>query len=135
MPVTTIGIGDGGNEIGLGALPWEHLCRAILQGPAERIACRVATDHTLLAVVSNWAGYALALATTALRERTHLAGGWNCQKQRKLITALVQTGGAVGWSHPAARSHRRRTAAGDLPAKSRCIATRLLPLSVTSPLS
>ena len=44
--VTTIGIGDGGNEIGLGTIPWETLCKAITVGPAERVACRIATDFT-----------------------------------------------------------------------------------------
>lgn len=95
LPITTIGIGDGGNEIGLGCLPWEYLCQAILQGPAERIACRVATDWTLVAGVSDWGGYALGLALAALRGTPSAASAWNCAMQRELVMALVREAGAV----------------------------------------
>ena len=79
----------------MGRLPWEYLCQAILQGPAERIACRVATDWTLIAGVSNWGGYALALAVSALRGMPRAAAEWNCEGQRNLITAMIRDAGAV----------------------------------------
>ena len=56
--VPTIGIGDGGNEIGMGTIGWEVIHRNIPQG--GRIACRVATNHTIVAGVSNWGAWALA---------------------------------------------------------------------------
>lgn len=56
--VPTIGIGDGGNEIGMGTIGWEVIHRNIPQG--GRIACRVATTHTIVAGVSNWGAWALA---------------------------------------------------------------------------
>jgi len=56
--VPTIGIGDGGNEIGMGTVGWEVIHRNIPQG--GRIACRVATNHTIVAGVSNWGAWALA---------------------------------------------------------------------------
>lgn len=59
MPdVPTIGIGDGGNEIGMGTVGWDVIHQNIPQG--GRIACRVATDHTIVAGVSNWGAWALA---------------------------------------------------------------------------
>lgn len=56
--VPTIGIGDGGNEIGMGTMGWEVIHRNIPQG--GRIACRVATNHTIVSGVSNWGAWALA---------------------------------------------------------------------------
>jgi len=55
----TIGIGDGGNEIGMGTIPWQVIASNILNGLGGKIACRVKTDTTIVAGVSNWAGYAL----------------------------------------------------------------------------
>eukprot|EP00466_Bigelowiella_natans_P001103 jgi/Bigna1/88483/estExt_fgenesh1_pg.C_320151 len=52
--VSSTGIGDGGNELGMG--------KVIASGVpnAEVIACTVATDHLITCSVSNWGGYALA---------------------------------------------------------------------------
>jgi hypothetical protein len=93
--IKTIGIGDGGNEIGMGALPWE-LLRATLKGElAGRIICRVATDYLILAGVSNWGGYALACAAANLGGRTDLIDAWNEDRQRHLIEALVRDAAAI----------------------------------------
>jgi hypothetical protein len=90
LPITTIGIGDGGNEIGLGTVPHDVLCQAIAKGPAERIICRIATAWTILAGVSNWGGYALALATVALKDRSALARLPDEVGVRKLVECLVR---------------------------------------------
>ncbi len=57
--IFTIGIGDGGNEIGMGSIPWQVIARNIANGLGGKIACRVAADATIVAGASNWAGYAL----------------------------------------------------------------------------
>jgi hypothetical protein len=93
--MVTIGVGDGGNEIGMGQVPWEVLSRAIATGPAGRVACRVATTYTLAAGVSNWGGYALAAAVCALRGRRELVRRWPADDQRRLIETLVREAGAV----------------------------------------
>jgi hypothetical protein len=61
----TIGIGDGGNELGMGKIPWRVLARNVRDG--GRVACRTVTDHTIICGVSNWGGYALAAGICALR--------------------------------------------------------------------
>src|ERR1700722_928532 len=48
--LTTIGIGDGGNEIGMGKISAEVIGRNIPNG--ELIACRVATDYLVVCGVS-----------------------------------------------------------------------------------
>lgn len=110
LPITTIGMIDGGNEIGSGALPWHLLCQAIARGPAGQIACRIATDYVLIAGVSNWAAYALALALGATAERPDLIATWNEPSQRALIEALVHQAGAVDGA-----TRRREATVDSLP--------------------
>jgi hypothetical protein len=93
--ITTIGIGDGGNEIGMGSIAWEVLVEAVTTPPAPRIACRVACDHLLLAGVSDWGAYGLALATATLRGAATQAADWNAPSQSELIRLLVERTGAV----------------------------------------
>ncbi|XP_033628201.1 D-glutamate cyclase, mitochondrial-like [Asterias rubens] len=60
MPlVHTTGIGDGGNELGMGKVK-DIIHRDIPNGPT--IACAIASGYLLTAGVSNWGGYALATA-------------------------------------------------------------------------
>lgn len=54
--IKTFGIGDGGNEIGMGNLS-EEINRYLSLSP-----CIVKTDHLLIATVSNWAAYGLGRA-------------------------------------------------------------------------
>ena len=95
LPITTIGVGDGGNEIGMGSIPWETLRQAIAVGPADRVACRVATTHTVLAGVSDWGAQALALAVPVLCGHARSAPDCTPAALGELIEALVTKGGAV----------------------------------------
>jgi D-glutamate cyclase len=63
-PVRTIGVGDGGNEIGMGKIAWETIRRNIPRGGT--IACRVPTDELIVCGVSNWGAYALATGVRML---------------------------------------------------------------------
>ena len=60
-----------------------------------RIVCRVAVDHLLLAGVSDWGAYALALATAALRGARNEVAAWTAAGQAALIRRLVDEAGAV----------------------------------------
>ena len=95
LPITTIGIGDGGNEIGMGALAWNDLVAAIASGPAERIVCRVPTDFALVAGTSNWGAYALALAVSFLRGHVPGSRWLSTAGQQELISQLVHQAGAL----------------------------------------
>jgi hypothetical protein len=61
----TVGIGDGGNEVGMGKLPAGMIARNVPHG--AKIACRVATDHLLVAGISNWGAWALGAGLCLLR--------------------------------------------------------------------
>ena len=94
-PIRTLGIGDGGNELGLGSVPWEFIREAVVPRHGGKIACRIATDDTVLAGVSNWGAYALALALAVLNGSPELATNWDADDQRLLIEHLVRAAGAV----------------------------------------
>jgi hypothetical protein len=95
LPITTIGIGDGGNEIGMGSFARDDVAAAIGGDLAARIASRITTDFALIAGVSNWGAYALALAVGHLRG-ADLSSRWlQPEGQRELIETLVARAGAV----------------------------------------
>jgi hypothetical protein len=94
-PVVTIGIGDGGNEVGMGGIAWEVLTAALPGQTAGRIVSRVATDHLLLAGVSDWGAYALALAAAVLRGDPAAAEGCSTLDVSQLVRTLVERAGAV----------------------------------------
>lgn len=63
LPVTTIGIGDGGNEIGLGRI-LDGVTKAVDKG--WLIGSTVPTDYLILSGVSNWGAYGLVGALSVL---------------------------------------------------------------------
>jgi hypothetical protein len=91
--ITTIGIGDGGNEIGMGKIPREVIARNIPRG--DRIACRVAVDHLLVAGVSNWGAYGLAAGTRLLRGAANDAALFDPERERRILEIMVTNGPLV----------------------------------------
>ncbi|XP_030641827.1 LOW QUALITY PROTEIN: D-glutamate cyclase, mitochondrial [Chanos chanos] len=63
--ITTTGIGDGGNELGMGKVK-EAVISHMPNG--SLIACDVAADFAVTAGVSNWGGYAVACALYVLNK-------------------------------------------------------------------
>lgn len=89
----TIGIGDGGNEIGMGKVPHETIVKNIPNG--DLIHCRVATDFLLVAGVSNWGAYALAAGVYVLREATPPADLFDPDREREILEVMVREGPLV----------------------------------------
>ena len=88
--MTTIGVGDGGNEIGMGN------ARAALgrQGALmARIASVVRVDHLVVAGVSNWGAYGIVAQLGRLTGQPllHTPGD-----ERRLIDACVDAGAVDG---------------------------------------
>jgi hypothetical protein len=90
---TTIGIGDGGNEIGMGKVPWEVIARNIRNG--RQIACRTATDYLIVAGISNWGAYGLAAGVRLLREAPEDPELFDPKREQKLLQAMVKEGPLV----------------------------------------
>jgi D-glutamate cyclase len=91
--VPTLGIGDGGNEIGMGKIPHDIICANIPNG--ERIHCRVATDHLVVCGVSNWGAYALAAGLFLLRGVAPPAGLFDAEHERLILERMVRAGPLV----------------------------------------
>jgi hypothetical protein len=91
--VRTIGIGDGGNEIGMGRIGWDVIRRNIPGGAT--VACRVATDQLLVCGVSNWGAYALAAGVRLLRGAAPAPGLFDVERERELLEVMVERGPLV----------------------------------------
>lgn len=92
-PAVTIGIGDGGNEIGMGKIAWDVVRRNVPDG--GRIACRVATDHLIVAGVSNWGAYALAAGVALLRGHAPGPDWFDLDRERAVLAHMVERGPLV----------------------------------------
>ncbi len=89
-----IGIGDGGNELGMGVLPASLVASVIERG--DQIHCVVDCDALLIGGTSNWAAAALVAALAVLRPD---CGEWvellRPTWSHRVLTAMVTEGGAV----------------------------------------
>ncbi|MCZ6844028.1 MAG: DUF4392 domain-containing protein [SAR324 cluster bacterium] len=86
----SIGIGDGGNEIGMGGCA-EQVRAHVANG--QTIACVVATDYLIACGVSNWGAYGLVCALSLLNSRDLLPSG---EALRTEVEAIVASGGVDG---------------------------------------
>ena len=88
--ITTVGIGDGGNEIGMGKA-YSRLRRL---GPrARKIASVVSADHLVVAGTANWGAYGVVAHLSLLSRQNLLHTG---EEERRLIAACVDAGGVDG---------------------------------------
>lgn len=89
--VPSVGIGDGGNEIGMGNVA-EHI------PPVDRLPDEPAistVDRLVLASVSNWGGYGLVAAISSLVGRNLLP---SIEEDARLLAEMVDDGAVDGGS-------------------------------------
>lgn len=89
----TIGVGDGGNEIGMGRVEDYAIEGVVDHG--ENIACTVPTDQLVVAGTSNWGAHALVCAMRALGSNAvdpYLEPTW----QERMLDVIVEYGGLDG---------------------------------------
>ena len=91
--IVTIGIGDGGNEIGMGKIPWQIIRSNINRGGL--IACRTPTTHLIVCGISNWGAYGLAVAVRLLRGETPVEELLDGPTERTILQAMVEEGPLV----------------------------------------
>jgi hypothetical protein len=94
-PWDTLAVGDGGNEMGMGALPRGLVAADIANGAA--IACVTPARHLVVAGVSNWGAYALLAALAVLRPawRGALLASLDPALDAAILAATVRDGPAV----------------------------------------
>src|SRR5262249_198846 len=88
LPVRTIGIGDGGKEMGMGKIPWETIRRNIANGGL--VACRVPADYLVVCGVSNWGAYGLAAGVRSLYGVNADSELFNVDRERDLLRIMVE---------------------------------------------
>ncbi len=90
-----LAIGDGGNEIGMGALPRALIAQDVAHG--ESIACATAAEHLLVAGVSNWGAWGLVAALSVLRPdwRDAMLEALDPARDRAILEHAVRHGPAV----------------------------------------
>jgi len=92
---TTIGIGDLGNELGMGNLPYDLVSQSVPNGSS--LWCNVGCDFPIVAGLSNWAAAALLGALGILRPEwmPRVLEHVNQDFAHRLLIAAVNDGGAV----------------------------------------
>ncbi len=85
----TVGIGDGGNEIGMGNLAEQ--IPSVEQLPNE--PCVTTVSELIIASVSNWGGYGLVAAMSLLAGRNLLPSP---EQEEDIIRAMVDRGAVDG---------------------------------------
>ena len=97
--VLTIGIGDGGNEIGCGNIieavwkvqPYGRKCQCPCGAGVATVA---KCDHLIFCAVSNWGGYALAAALGGLLDKPSLLH--DVEMEHQLLYASLRGGALDG---------------------------------------
>eukprot|EP01121_Diplochlamys_sp_Union-15-3_P020087 TRINITY_DN7727_c0_g1_i3.p1 TRINITY_DN7727_c0_g1~~TRINITY_DN7727_c0_g1_i3.p1 ORF type:complete len:170 (-),score=28.15 TRINITY_DN7727_c0_g1_i3:56-565(-) len=89
--ITTLGIGDGGNEIGMGNIH-DVVISNINKG--ETIACIVKCHHLITAGVSNWGAYGLVAAMALLDSSKSLQ--LSVEEEVKFMQDAVDLGAVDG---------------------------------------
>ena len=87
--VPTVGIGDGGNEIGMGNV------RNVISEKLSLVPCRTETDHLIIATVSNWGAYGLAAELAMLAGEDLLV---SARELRAFLSRTVALGSVDGMS-------------------------------------
>lgn len=94
-PWVRIGVGDGGNEIGMGRLPVGLIARTVPNG--EQISCVTGCDHLVVAGVSNWGAYGLIAALAVARPdwAPTLGRFLTAERDAQVTRATVEQAGAI----------------------------------------
>jgi len=113
----TIGVGDGGNEIGMGRVRGRLVREGALMA---RIASVVSVDHLVVAGVSNWGAYGIVAQLGRLTGQPLLHTPTD---ERTMIDACVSAGAVDGLTR------RREPTVDALPADTHAAIVALLGLS------
>tara|TARA_B100001750_G_scaffold30942_1_gene21041 strand:- start:171 stop:1010 length:840 start_codon:yes stop_codon:yes gene_type:complete len=89
--ITSIGIGDGGNEIGMGNL----YSQVKENSKLVRFPTTVEVDELVIASVSNWGAYGLIAAISSIKDQNLLV---SVEEEMEIINVLVGLGVVDGMS-------------------------------------
>jgi len=95
LPIESIGIGDRGNEIGAGRIPWEVFKD---HSPTHREAifcCRMKTDYFISSGISNWGGYALLAGVALAMGEEEILKKVTPAQEKRVLDHLIYHGPAI----------------------------------------
>ncbi len=95
LPVESIGIGDRGNEVGAGKIPWEVFKQNSSTNREAVFCSRVRTGTLISCGISNWGGYALLAGVALAKERLDILGKVTPEQEGTVLDYLVRHGPAV----------------------------------------
>ena len=122
--IGTIGVGDGGNEIGMGAVA-ERVRRSIANG--DRIACVVPVDHRVVAGTSNWGAWGLVAALSLSTGADLLPTAPEASEQLRRLVDAGAVDGVTGRNEPTVDGLDWSTHAGVLDRLRRIVDEFLAP--------
>jgi hypothetical protein len=88
--IITIGVGDGGNEIGMGKIR-SYVMKSVYEG--KKICAAFSADFLILAGVSNWGGHALSAALSIMSRFMLLH---DAEVEERLLKSIVAAGAVDG---------------------------------------
>jgi hypothetical protein len=95
LPVESIGVGDRGNEIGAGKIPWE-VFKQKSQTNREPVFCsRVKTHYLVSCGISNWGGYALLAGAALAVGRLDILEKVTPEQEGIVLEYIVRHGPAI----------------------------------------
>jgi hypothetical protein len=95
LSVESIGIGDRGNEIGAGKIPWEIFRQNSSTHREAVFCCRVRTNYLISCGISNWGGYALLAAVALAMGRLDILEKVTPEQEGAVLDYLVRHGPAI----------------------------------------
>lgn len=95
MPIETIGVGDRGNEMGAGKIPWEVFKENSMTNREPIFCCRVKTDYFISCGISNWGGYALSAGVALAMGRLDILEKVTPEQEGMVLDYLIHHGPAI----------------------------------------
>jgi len=95
LPFESIGIGDRGNEIGAGKIPWEVFKEDSATNREPVFCCRMKTDYFISCGISNWGGYALLAGVALAMGRLDILEKITPEHEMKVLDYLIDYGPAI----------------------------------------
>jgi hypothetical protein len=95
LPLESIGIGDRGNEIGAGKIPWEVFKQNSSTNREAVFCSRVRTSTLISCGISNWGGYALLAGVALAMGRLDILEKVTPEQEGTVLDYLVRHGPAI----------------------------------------
>jgi hypothetical protein len=95
LTIESIGIGDRGNEIGAGRIPWEVFKKNSTTHREAIFCCRMKTDYFISCGISNWGGYALMAGVALAMGRLDVLEKITPEHEGKVLEHLIHHGPAI----------------------------------------